>query len=115
MLSNLQAGQVEKHSSAQDGEFTTLGKLLRWRAEHQPDKLAFAFLKEGLTQDQELTYASLDQQARAVAGYLRDRIPPGHRALLIFPPGLDFIAAFCGCLYAGVIAVPAPPSRPDAT
>jgi len=32
--------------------------------------------------------------------------------LLLYPPGLEFIAAFCGCLYAGVIAIPAPP--PDA-
>ena len=38
---------------------------------------------------------------------------PGDRALLLYPPGLDFIAAFFGCLYAGVVAVPAYPPRPN--
>jgi len=37
---------------------------------------------------------------------------PGDRALLLYPPGLDFIDAFFGCLYAGVVAVPCyPPAR----
>ncbi|MEG3957006.1 AMP-binding protein [Microcoleus sp. herbarium2] len=35
----------------------------------------------------------------------------GKRALLLYPPGLDYIAAFFGCLYAGAIAVPAYPPR----
>ena len=37
---------------------------------------------------------------------------PGERALLLYPPGLEFVAAFFGCLYAGVVAVPAYPPRP---
>ena len=35
----------------------------------------------------------------------------GERALLLYPPGLDFISAFFGCLYGGVVAVPVYPPR----
>ncbi len=35
----------------------------------------------------------------------------GERALLLYPPGIEFISVFFGCLYAGVIAVPAYPPR----
>jgi acyl-CoA synthetase (AMP-forming)/AMP-acid ligase II len=35
----------------------------------------------------------------------------GERALLLYPAGLDFIAGFLGCLYAGVVAVPVYPPR----
>ena len=48
----------------------------------------------------------------AIAAELQDCTTPGERAVLLFPPGLDFISAFFGCMYAGVIAVPAPiPNR----
>jgi acyl-CoA synthetase (AMP-forming)/AMP-acid ligase II len=47
-----------------------------------------------------------------VASGLRRLCSPGDRALLLFASGLDFIAAFFGCLYAGVVAVPAYPPRP---
>src|SRR5207244_3503244 len=60
-----------------------------------------------------LTYAELDRQARAVATALRDVAEPGDRALLLYPPGLEFIAAFFGCQYAGVVPVPAYPPRLD--
>nr|VFK67790.1 MAG: Acyl-CoA synthetase (AMP-forming)/AMP-acid ligase II [Candidatus Kentron sp. UNK]VFK73118.1 MAG: Acyl-CoA synthetase (AMP-forming)/AMP-acid ligase II [Candidatus Kentron sp. UNK] len=95
---------------------TTLVELLRLRAENQPDKMAYTFLKDGETIDTSLTYAQLDQQARAIAARLQDITAPGERALLLYPSGLDFIAAFLGCLYAGVIAVPTYPprrNRPD--
>ncbi len=54
----------------------------------------------------------MDERARAIGGYLQGQAPAGSRALLLYPPGLDFIAAFFGCLYAGIVAVPvAPPGR----
>ena len=49
----------------------------------------------------------------AIAAELQDRTVPGERAVLLFPPGLDFISAFFGCMYAGVIAVPATDSQPQ--
>ena len=39
---------------------------------------------------------------------LQERLSPGERVLLLYPPGLDYVAAFLGCLYARVIAVPTP-------
>ncbi|MEM9659992.1 MAG: fatty acyl-AMP ligase, partial [Planctomycetota bacterium] len=43
---------------------------------------------------------------------MRDRCRPGDRAVLAFPPGLDFISAFFGCLYAGVLPAPATYPKP---
>jgi len=84
---------------------------LRYRAEHQPQKLAFTYLKDGEDDAVHMDYAELDRQARAVAVRLESMGLRGERALLLYPPGLDFISAFFGCLYAGVVAVPAYPPR----
>ena len=89
----------------------TLVDILHSKALYQPDKKAFTFLLDGETEEISLTYLELDLQARAIATRLQDLGASGERALLIYPPGLDFIAAFFGCLYAGVIAVPAYPPR----
>jgi amino acid adenylation domain-containing protein len=91
----------------------TLGGLLRARALERPHQVAFTFLADGEVEGERLTYAGLEARARAVAAALGESVPPGERALLLFPPGLDFIAAFFGCLYAGVVAVPAYPPRPN--
>nr|VFJ66403.1 MAG: 8-amino-7-oxononanoate synthase [Candidatus Kentron sp. FM]VFJ66486.1 MAG: 8-amino-7-oxononanoate synthase [Candidatus Kentron sp. FM]VFK16281.1 MAG: 8-amino-7-oxononanoate synthase [Candidatus Kentron sp. FM] len=90
---------------------TTLAELLRHRAEAQPDKTAYTFLEDGETEEGSLTYAQLDRQARAIAARLQKSTTPGGRVLLLYHAGLDFIAAFFGCLYAGVIAVPTYPPR----
>jgi len=87
----------------------TLLDVLKWRAEHQPDQTAYVFLRDGIARDAVLTYAELDSKARSIAGYLRTRFTPGECLLLVYPPGLDFVQAFWGALYAGLIAVPVPP------
>src|SRR5690348_18477075 len=89
----------------------TLVRLLRGRAESQPQQIAFTFLVDGERADDHLTYGELDRRARSIAAALQDRTPPGSRALLLYPPGYDYIAAFFGCLYAGVLAVPLFPPR----
>jgi len=90
---------------------TTLVELLRWRALHLTDSLAYTYLVDGEKQEINLTYGELDRQARAIGALLQDLGMHGERALLLYPPGLDFIASFFGCLYAGVVAVPAYPPR----
>ncbi len=90
----------------------TLAGALRARAAEQPNRTAFTFLADGEAEAERLTYGGLDRAAAAIAAALRETVPPGARALLLYPPGLDFIAAFFGCLYAGVVAVPAYPPRP---
>ncbi len=58
-----------------------------------------------------LTYSELDNKVRAFAATMQQKGLKGERALLLFPPGLDYVVAFMACLYAGVIAVPAYPPR----
>ncbi|MGQ9505694.1 MAG: aminotransferase class I/II-fold pyridoxal phosphate-dependent enzyme [Thermogutta sp.] len=89
----------------------TLVELLRHRATHQADDIAFIYLVDGESEERSITYRELDRQARAIAAWLQTHDLVGERALLLYPPGLDFIAAFFGCLYAGVVAVPVYPPR----
>lgn len=58
-----------------------------------------------------LTYGELDRRARAVAARLQEAGAAGERALVLQEPGADYVAALLGCLYAGVVAVPAYPPR----
>lgn len=92
-------------------QFSTFVDLLRDRATKQPDRLAFGFLGDGETVTDRLTYSQLDERARSIAARLEAHYSPGERALLLYPPGLEFISAFFGCLYAGIIAVPTYPPR----
>ncbi|MCA1579633.1 MAG: AMP-binding protein [Acidobacteria bacterium] len=89
----------------------TLIDLLRWRSENQPDHGGYTFLSDGEQEEECLTYAESDRRARAVAAKLQSLVVQGERVLLLYPPGVDYIAAFFGCLYAGAIAVPAYPPR----
>jgi amino acid adenylation domain-containing protein len=93
-----------------NSKFTTLVDLLSYRAVHQPHKLAFRFLQGGEVKNSNQTYQQLEQKARAIAAQLQSQgMAKGELALLMYPPGLEFVAAFFGCLYTGVIAVPAYP------
>ncbi len=92
-------------------KYSTLVELLCQRAKAQPEQTAFTFLVDGKTESSKLTYFELDQQARAIAAKLQSLNLTGERALMLYPPGLEFIAAFFGCLYASVVAVPAYPPR----
>ena len=91
---------------------TTLVELLQRRAAVQANSTGYIFLPNGeLTEEERLGYRELDERARAIAATLQSLLNPGDRALLVYPSGLDYIAAFFGCLYAGVIAVPVYPPR----
>ncbi|HEX3789668.1 MAG TPA: fatty acyl-AMP ligase [Pseudonocardiaceae bacterium] len=81
------------------------------RAERNPDRRAYVWLDENGEEKAELSYGELHARSLAVAQLLVGRCAPGDRALLLFPPGLDFIVAYLGCLYARVIAVPVNPPR----
>ncbi len=90
---------------------STMVELLARQAADRPDLAAYVYLddRDGTT---EITYAELDRRARAIAARLSAQLNPGDRALLVYPAGLEFISAFFGCLYAGVIAVPATYPKP---
>lgn len=88
---------------------TSLIEILSYRAQYQFDKQAYIFLENGETESASLSYGELDKRARAIAAYLQSW--QGERALLLYPSGIEFITAFFGCLYAGVVAVPVYPPR----
>ena len=96
-------------------EYTNLVQLLQYRAIANSDSIAYRFLYNGTTEAGCLTYRELDERARAIAFWLQSLVKPGVRALLVYSydEGLEFIAAFMGCLYAGVIAVTTTPPRRD--
>ncbi|MDC0832902.1 beta-ketoacyl synthase N-terminal-like domain-containing protein [Geitlerinema sp. CS-897] len=90
---------------------STLVDLLRERASTQGDATAFTFLRNGEDEQDIWSFAALDARARAIAARLQSSHRPGDRVLLLYSPGLEFVAAFFGCLYAGAIAVPLYPPR----
>ena len=90
---------------------TSLVDLIRTRARLHGEDLAFRFLTDGENDEVALSYAEFDRRARAIGASLEARNLKGKRVLLLFPAGLDFVTSFFGCLYAGVVAVPAYPPR----
>ncbi|MFL1387566.1 non-ribosomal peptide synthetase [Pseudomonas tritici] len=91
----------------------TLVQSLQRRAAQTPDQVALRFLAESAEHNVVLSYRDLDRRARTIAAALQANADLGDRAVLLFPSGPDYVAAFFGCLYAGVIAVPAYP--PEST
>jgi len=85
----------------------TLIDLLASRAAEQGSQTGFTFHSDSAADV--LTYAELDRRARGIAALLLDQGLGGARAVLMYPPGVDYICAFFACLYAGVVAVPAYP------
>ena len=88
-----------------------LVEVLQHRAVYQGDNTAFTFLAGGEWESGSLTFRQLDARAQVIAANLQQNAKPGERALLVYPSGLDYIAAFFGCLYAGIIPVPVYPPR----
>ncbi len=89
----------------------SLVELLRARAAAIPALPAYTFLAEGEAEAARLAYADVEREARAVGAALRRARCAGERALLLYPHGVEFVAAFWGCLFGGAVAVPAYPPR----
>ncbi|WP_071187608.1 AMP-binding protein [Trichormus sp. NMC-1] len=89
-----------------NNSYSNLVDLLRYRALNQPNQTAFKYLEDEEGLESTLTYQQLDAKARSIAVYLQNLSTPGERVLLLYPPGMDYIAAFFGCLYAELIAIP---------
>jgi acyl-CoA synthetase (AMP-forming)/AMP-acid ligase II len=88
-------------------------EILQQRAVSQGEKTAYIFLKDGENQEVRLSYQELDFKAKAIALQLQQLVAQGSRALLVYPygAGLEFITAFFGCLYGGIVAVPCHPPK----
>src|SRR5262249_3676904 len=81
-------------------------------ARHHPGRVALRFLEDGEIDTGCWTYDDLDRRARQIAGALERQGVRGDRVLLVCLPGLDYVGAFYGCLYAGMVPVPAYPPDP---
>ena len=93
----------------------TMVEALRWHAKTSPERAAFRFLPVA-SESVDLSYAELDRSAARIALILNARVQRGDRVLMFYPPGLEFVTAFFGALYAGAIAVPlVPPRRAGST
>ncbi len=90
----------------------TLDAVLRRRAAELPDHVVYRFLADGETESEAWTYAALDRKARALAVRLLSLGRPGETVLLLYETGLEPLAAFFGCLSAGMLAVPLAAPRP---
>jgi acyl-CoA synthetase (AMP-forming)/AMP-acid ligase II len=90
----------------------TLVDILRKQALEQPNSQSFTFLIDGENQAVHLTYGQLDRKVRSIASQLQALDMTGGNALLLFPSGLEYVCAFMGCLYAGVVAIPSSPPNP---
>jgi amino acid adenylation domain-containing protein len=105
----------QANSSEVGLETETLVALLQARALNQADQPAYSFLLDEEDNACGLTFGELDSQARAIAGLLQSLAPGGEPILLLYPPGIEYISAFFGCLYAGMVAVPTYPPRVNRT
>lgn len=102
---------AQKVATPTETHFATMVAMLQHTAATCSEDIGLHFLGSAARDTEYLSYAALDREARAIATALRDFA--GERALLLFPPGADYIKAFFGCLYAGIIAVPAYPPNPN--
>ena len=82
-------------------------QLLRNRAEAKPSARAYVWLNDGEREGAVLSRAALEERARTIGIKLNCLTPKVESALLVFPPGLQFVEALFGCWYAGIIAIPA--------
>lgn len=87
----------------------TIRGILRQHAAAQPDESAYTFISSRDTAWQTWTWRELDHRARAIGSVLQDAGQAGRPVMLLRPAGLEYVASFLGCLYAGAIAVPAYP------
>ncbi|HEX5746348.1 MAG TPA: amino acid adenylation domain-containing protein [Archangium sp.] len=93
-------------------EPATLVDLVEARASIAPSQRLYTFLEDSEGDESTMTYAQLDDRARLIAAELQKVAKPGDRVMLLYPPGLEYIAGYFGCLYAGMVAVPAYPPDP---
>jgi acyl-CoA synthetase (AMP-forming)/AMP-acid ligase II len=82
------------------------------RIHERPSATAYQFVREcrdGGLEAESLTYGELGSRALRLAAWLQARGCHGQRVLILHTDGPQFISSFLGCLFAGAVAVPAPP------
>ncbi|XP_055693474.1 disco-interacting protein 2 isoform X2 [Lutzomyia longipalpis] len=89
--------------------------VLRWRANSSPDHVLYTLLNSKGAVAKTLTCSELHKRAEKIGALLQERgkINPGDHVALIFPPGVDLICAFYGCLYLGAVPITIRPPHPQ--
>lgn len=93
----------------------SIADRLEAHANRHPDRPAFTFLANGEVESANISFGDLHRTALRLGALLRSQISGSGPTLLMYPPGLDFVGAFFGCIYAGVIPVISIPPRPNQT
>uniref|UniRef100_A0A8C0L7C5 Disco interacting A n=1 Tax=Canis lupus dingo TaxID=286419 RepID=A0A8C0L7C5_CANLU len=96
-------------------QFLFLPDVLQWRAHTTPDHPLFLLLNAKGTVTSTATCVQLHKRAERVAAALMEkaRLNVGDHVALVYPPGVDLIAAFYGCLYCGCVPVTVRPPHPQ--
>uniref|UniRef100_A0A8C8K637 DMAP1-binding domain-containing protein n=1 Tax=Oncorhynchus tshawytscha TaxID=74940 RepID=A0A8C8K637_ONCTS len=106
-------GQMEDNDQAR--KFLFLSEVLQWRAQTTPDHVLYTLLNCRGTIASSLTCVQLHKRAEKIATMLAERghLQDGDHVALVYPPGIDLIAAFYGCLYAGCVPITVRPPHPQ--
>ncbi|KAG9476443.1 hypothetical protein GDO78_003151, partial [Eleutherodactylus coqui] len=106
-------GQLEDNDQAR--KFLFLSEVLQWRAQTTPDHVLYTLLNSRGTIANSLTCSQLHKRAEKIAMMLMERghLQDGDHVALVYPPGIDLIAAFYGCLYAGCVPITVRPPHPQ--
>ncbi|XP_036939166.1 disco-interacting protein 2 homolog C isoform X1 [Acanthopagrus latus] len=106
-------GQIEDNDQAR--KFLFLSEVLQWRAQTTPDHVLYTLLNSRGTTAGSLTCVQLHKRAEKIAGMLAERahLQDGDHVALVYPPGVDLIVAFYGCLYAGCVPITVRPPHPQ--
>lgn len=75
------------------------------RAGRHADRIALTFVRDDRS-EQSWTYAELWSRACSVANRLPEVTEAHPRGLLLYAPGIEFVAGFLGCQIAGWVPVP---------
>lgn len=84
-------------------QYQFISEILRWRAQSTADHVIFTLLNCKGAVATMLSCSQLHKKAERVGNLLleKGKINTGDHVALIFPPGIDLICAFYGCLYVG--------------
>uniref|UniRef100_A0A2I3HQ25 Disco interacting C n=1 Tax=Nomascus leucogenys TaxID=61853 RepID=A0A2I3HQ25_NOMLE len=106
-------GQIEDNDQAR--KFLFLSEVLQWRAQTTPDHVLYTLLNCRGAIANSLTCVQLHKRAEKIAVMLMERghLQDGDHVALVYPPGIDLIAAFYGCLYAGCVPITVRPPHPQ--
>ncbi|KAM8728755.1 disco-interacting protein 2 homolog C isoform 4-T4 [Acanthopagrus schlegelii] len=122
MVGNLVSGKRIAQASGRDlgqiednDQFLFLSEVLQWRAQTTPDHVLYTLLNSRGTIAGSLTCVQLHKRAEKIAGMLAERahLQDGDHVALVYPPGVDLIVAFYGCLYAGCVPITVRPPHPQ--